>query len=1376
MNKIRVICTCFLLLCLFTGGVTQAVSIIKVSKIQAAGTVIFHANKSAPSDIISWKAARYLVDETTGVYTFPTDTATATGDSAHFSLQKTTGQYTFYKIFAFEGNQLDSLTVQVLTSGIVQKYLYTNLSLSAYSIPVWVVLPPGFSAASKFIMTMCGINRDAVGIATYWVSFANANNYVVAAPEFNSNDWSSDQYILGNMFTGSNGTGSLNPKANWSFNIVEQIHRELFTACSLSDSTYELWGHSAGGQFVHRLAFFLPDNLISRYIAGNSGWYSCPDLAVAFPWGAQNSLLNLAQSDLTAFSNRNLVIMRGTADTLQDSDLNTDPQSEVQGANRYTRAGYFYTSGVKVNQGLNWKIVDVPGVGHSDQLMAVAAGNFILTQMVSANWPLNTDGTPVIKGNITASIVDPSSSTNITGFTGYSFSSSAPAGLTLGATGPTNWPADGSTTTANASFTGLSTGTLRYVQFTYSPSIGNKLNVTSITIPLTENGSATNINVAMGYSTDGINFTTINSNGLSGNALPSNTMQAFIATPSLNISSGTTFFVRLILWRKANSTASSSSVTIGNIILAGTTAAGLSPIIATSTLGPLAFPLTSIGSSTASQSFSLNGSNLTSNILVSPSSGFEIRTGTNSFSTNTIILTPSNGSVSTTNIDVRFTPLTYGAYSGTVVCASSGATEQDVAVTGTSAVSYYSKSSGNLDVLANWTTDPNGGSGTAPSDFITSAQTFYIRNNPTPTIGANWTVSGSTSRIVVGDGINGCIFTVPSAFTYSSPSTEISSNTTFVLQNSSSFANLGTLTVDSGGVYQHDCDGGSLLTGNFLTGSTINVTGVKASNLWLPVSSYNVIWNCPSQTAAGKFYNTDGTLNLNGNLTIISTGTGYCAVNTGAGARTLNIAGNVNVQGGSFRLLGASSGTGVTTINVAGNVSVNGTGVLNISSTSNVSPGLANINVLGNFLHLAGSVTKTSSAGPASITFNGTLPQLFSTTGMAAAISFVINNPSGVTLGTNVSLGGTIALTSGILTTGSDTLILNNNTTGAVTRTSGWVNGYLKRAFAASTGSYLFPIGDAALYRGATVNFTGAPAKATNLTASFNGTDPGTNGLPSGISNYWHDGYWIVSSDTIPGGTYSISLDVNGISGVTSGDTQILQRETGSDAWTIAGTFSDLTGGVITQTGIISFSQFALGNKTNPLPVDLESFTANTSNRKVNLIWSTATESSFYKFIVERTSGKSTDWRVVGEVKGNGNSSTGHTYNLSDAGAVGTLKYRLHIIDNDGTGTYSQEIFVKAGLPEHFQVYQNYPNPFNPSTIVAYDLPADSYVKIELYSITGSRVTDLSDGNQSAGYHNITISMNRYGLSSGIYFYKVSGYDLSLKKSFLTIKKMIFMK
>ncbi|MCC2546662.1 T9SS type A sorting domain-containing protein [Hymenobacter sp. BT175] len=96
------------------------------------------------------------------------------------------------------------------------------------------------------------------------------------------------------------------------------------------------------------------------------------------------------------------------------------------------------------------------------------------------------------------------------------------------------------------------------------------------------------------------------------------------------------------------------------------------------------------------QSFIVNGNNLTGNVTVAAPEGFEIRTGTNAFSTNNVILVPSgtagSGTVNT-RIDVRFAPVPgttrpdgSGTYNSNIVVSTpngSSTVTQNVAVAGT---------------------------------------------------------------------------------------------------------------------------------------------------------------------------------------------------------------------------------------------------------------------------------------------------------------------------------------------------------------------------------------------------------------------------------------------------------------------------------------------------------------------------------------------------------------------------------------------------------------------------------------------------------------------------------------------------------------------
>jgi len=86
-----------------------------------------------------------------------------------------------------------------------------------------------------------------------------------------------------------------------------------------------------------------------------------------------------------------------------------------------------------------------------------------------------------------------------------------------------------------------------------------------------------------------------------------------------------------------------------------------------------------------------------------------------------------------------------------------------------------------------------------------------------------------------------------------------------------------------------------------------------------------------------------------------------------------------------------------------------------------------------------------------------------------------------------------------------------------------------------------------------------------------------------------------------------------------------------------------------------------------------------------------------------------------------------------------------------------------------FYLSQNFPNPFNPSTTISYYLPSNSFVNIKVYDVIGIEIQTLVDQKQNAGNYNV--QFNGAGLSSGVYFYK-----LTTDTGFVETKKMLLTK
>ena len=99
-------------------------------------------------------------------------------------------------------------------------------------------------------------------------------------------------------------------------------------------------------------------------------------------------------------------------------------------------------------------------------------------------------------------------------------------------------------------------------------------------------------------------------------------------------------------------------------------------------------------------------------------------------------------------------------------------------------------------------------------------------------------------------------------------------------------------------------------------------------------------------------------------------------------------------------------------------------------------------------------------------------------------------------------------------------------------------------------------------------------------------------------------------------------------------------------------------------------------------------------------------------------------------------------------------------------------------LPTDFSLKQNYPNPFNPSTTIEYSLPVTSNVTVTIYNLLGEVVKTLVDGQQNAGFHNVSWNSNdSHGskVGSGVYFYEIKA-DGSNGSKFTQIRKMILLK
>ena len=93
---------------------------------------------------------------------------------------------------------------------------------------------------------------------------------------------------------------------------------------------------------------------------------------------------------------------------------------------------------------------------------------------------------------------------------------------------------------------------------------------------------------------------------------------------------------------------------------------------------------------------------------------------------------------------------------------------------------------------------------------------------------------------------------------------------------------------------------------------------------------------------------------------------------------------------------------------------------------------------------------------------------------------------------------------------------------------------------------------------------------------------------------------------------------------------------------------------------------------------------------------------------------------------------------------------------------------ISNEVPTGFKLFQNYPNPFNPLTTIRFNLPVRSFVTIDIFDVTGRKITSMVNKELQAGiYEN---NWNADNFSSGIYFYTIHAGKFQETKKMVLIK------
>jgi pimeloyl-ACP methyl ester carboxylesterase len=249
-----------------------------------------------------------------------------------------------------------------------------SVSINGEAIELYTYKPPQY-AGGPVLLVLHGLGTNAPGYRDSAIPLADARGFLVVAPLFDRKRFPVWRYQTGGIVRNQRTEAefTVEPEAQWTGRLFLAIIDAVRGAEGRPDLAYSLIGHSAGGQALSRFAAFVPHQARHIIIANPSTWV-WPSREVRFPFGFGG--LPAAMSDdaaLQRYLAQPVTMLLGTADIKRGSDLNVSPGADRQGANRYERGQNAFRAAQQLAQDrgwtFNWKLAEVPGVGHSARRM-----------------------------------------------------------------------------------------------------------------------------------------------------------------------------------------------------------------------------------------------------------------------------------------------------------------------------------------------------------------------------------------------------------------------------------------------------------------------------------------------------------------------------------------------------------------------------------------------------------------------------------------------------------------------------------------------------------------------------------------------------------------------------------------------------------------------------------------------------------------------------------------------------------------------------------------------------------------------------------------------------------------------------------------------
>ncbi len=239
-------------------------------------------------------------------------------------------------------------------------------------ITLFTYKPQGYKDGPLLIV-FHGVGHNAKGYRDCAMTIADGLGMIVVAPLFEPKRFPGKRYQDGGII---DDFGKQQPRDTWTYSLIPKIVKYVCEVEGKQALPYYLIGHSAGGQFLVRLAAFMPGKAV-RIVAANPGSELFPTRDQKFRYGFGGLPHNLSNDNiLRAYLAAPLTLYLGRDDIYPRPSFDGSRSAMKQGPNRLERGRACFEFGKKTAKehgwAFNWQKVETPGIGHDPAKMFAA--------------------------------------------------------------------------------------------------------------------------------------------------------------------------------------------------------------------------------------------------------------------------------------------------------------------------------------------------------------------------------------------------------------------------------------------------------------------------------------------------------------------------------------------------------------------------------------------------------------------------------------------------------------------------------------------------------------------------------------------------------------------------------------------------------------------------------------------------------------------------------------------------------------------------------------------------------------------------------------------------------------------------------------------